>query len=100
MMLRVAHDLKCCSAAGLGERESSGGCSSWVHGLTGLGRAPRVAAWAVRGAVSCTTMRQCAVAGGGVPLPLLRAGRPHAGLKGRLCPPSHTSPRRLAFRGY
>ena len=24
--------------------------------------------------------------GGGVPLPLLRAGRPHAGLKGRLCP--------------
>ena len=30
--------------------------------------------------------------GGWVPLPLLRAGRPHAGLKGRLCPPSHTSP--------
>ena len=38
-------------------------------------------------------MRQCAVAGGGVPLPLLRAGRPHAGLKGRLCPPSHKQAR-------
>ena len=49
MMLRVAHDLKCCSAAGLGERESPGGCSSWVHGLTGLGRAPRASPWAVRG---------------------------------------------------
>ena len=91
MMLRVAHDLKCCSAAGLGERESSGGCSSWVHGLTGLGRAPRATPWAVWGCLMHYDAAMCCGRGGRAAAAAARraaARRP----EGAAVPLSHTSP--------
>ena len=69
----------------MGKGKALGGWGSWVHGLTGLGGSLRATPRAVRG---CLVHYDAAICcgRGGVPLPLLRAGRPHAGLKGRLCP--------------
>ena len=56
--------------------------------MTGLGGALRATPRAVRGCLMHYDAAMCC-GRGGVPLPLLRAGRAHAGLKGRLCPPPH-----------